>query len=514
MRWSLLPLAGLVLALGFPNELPGAVGDRPSFLVAWIALAPLWWALLTLPARKAHGALWWFGAAFYLGTLAWVRLFGILPWIGLSLAMALTPLAALWLAQRVRLAPALLPLTFALAFTGVEWLRGHGQFGLAWSELGASQVDGPLAVIAALGGVPLITFLLLWVSGGVVQRLCDRTAPRWMLPAGLAALGICLLVGHLQVRATMDRWCEQTDGLRVGVVQPNVLRGLTPEALHTGISEVESRNRFRQLMALSYQAARAPGDAPGHATLVVWPESALRDIPDEPEIANFCFSTNSYLLAGAPSYPSDAGDGFANSAYLLDPRGATREIYSKIHLVPFGEFVPLPPRLRRYVVEQYGARDTDLIAGHTRDVLRSTGVPFGVGICFESTFADIAREYARQGARLLVYTTNDAWFHQTGAVRQHFTHARFRALETGLPVARAASTGISGFITPDGGILEAIPTYTAGTRTRFLPAGTPGTPNTAGGWRFGPACLLAVLLLAGYRPRRKSSETATTHVRS
>jgi len=180
-----------------------------------------------------------------------------------------------------------------------------------------------------------------------------------------------------------------------------------------------------------------------------------------------------------------------NTGFLFNPMGRIVERYDKIHLVPFGEFVPFRPLVAKY----YTVRNYDLIPGAARKTLRETGVPLGVGICFESTFPAFSRQYARQGAGLLVFITNDAWFHLTAAGRQPFNHARFRALETGLPVARSASTGISGFIAPDGRILAEIPTNREGTRTRDLPAGVPGTLNTAAGWLFGPACFILTLAL-------------------
>jgi apolipoprotein N-acyltransferase len=189
--------------------------------------------------------------------------------------------------------------------------------------------------------------------------------------------------------------------------------------------------------------------------------------------------------------------------------------YDKIHLVPFGEFVPFRPLVNalRKIGLVPDVRDDDLQRGNGWHPLQFGAHRLGVGICFESTFASIARAYAAQGANYLIYITNDAWFQQTAAVRQHFNHARFRALETGLPVVRVASTGISGFIAPDGRILAEIPTYVAGTCRMDIPEGTPGTVYTRGGWLFAPLCLLAALLLAAWGViirRRASSRNRTS----
>ena len=488
----LLPVGGVALALGFPNDLlPGRVGDRPSFLVAWVALVPLLWAIQVLPAKTRYWAAYLYGAGFGLCTVAWMRLFGNIPWLLLALAyLAIFFPLAVFLADR--LAPRrLLPLGFALAFTGLEWARGQGMFGFPWAELGSSQVEGVTARIASVGGIPLITFLLLWTAGAAVQAVRERRAG-WQLPASVGALAALLLAGYWQSRAADGRWEAGQPRLRVSVVQPNVLRGLTPADLRISPSWEELQRRTDKMVALSYEGASDPLP-PGLNRLVIWPESAMRNGIYAAAIFRFCRETGSYLLLGAPGNPRDPDmPNIYNSAYLLQYRPARPielERYDKMHLVPFGEFVPM----RKLVTKFYTVRANDIVRGTVRKALRETGVPLGVGICFESTFPAFSRQYANQGAGLLVYITNDAWFHVTAAGRQHFNHARFRALETGLPVARSASTGISGFIAPDGRILGEIPTDREGVQTRGLAPGIPGTLYTRAGWLFGPACLLLAL---------------------
>lgn len=503
-RW-LMPVGGAVLALGFPNDLlPGRAGDRPFFLVAWVALIPLVWAIQVLPAKTRYWAALLYGAGFGICTVAWVRLFGYIPWILLALAyFAIFFPLALFLADR--LAPRrLLPLGFALAYTGLEWARGQGMFGFPWSELGSSQVEGVTARIASVGGIPLITFLLLWVTGAAVLAVRERrAAPRWQLPASVAALAIILLAGYWQSRTADARWEDGQPRLRVSVVQPNVLRGLTPEDLQVSPSYEELQRRTNKLVELSDEGAREPLP-PGRNQLTIWPESAMRNGPYDGAIFRFCRQTGSYLLLGAPGFPQDPRTpNYYNSAHLLDPRGIVVERYDKRHLVPFGEFVPM----RSLVARWYTVRNYDIRHGTAQAPLRETGMALGVGICFDSIFSTFSRKYADQGAELLVFITNDAWFHVTAAGRQHFNHARFRALETGLPVARTASTGISGFIAPDGRILSEIPTYQEGVKTRDLPPGIPGTLYSHAGWLFGPACLilaLALFVIGIIRTRRRS----------
>ncbi|MHB9132187.1 MAG: apolipoprotein N-acyltransferase [Armatimonadota bacterium] len=492
----LLPLGGVLLALSFPNELiPGLLGDRPPAVFGWLALFPLMWAVLVMPPRDGARAVGWYGLLFMLVSLSWLRLFGFLPWLLLAAYLALTPLLSVLITRRMRLPRWLTPLGFALAWTGLEWLRGQGMFGLAWSELGASQIEGFPARMAALGGIPLISFLMLWVVGVIVQYYTDRTAPRRHGLLAMGALVLCLLGGWWQTQQTVGRWQANPHRQLIAVVQPSTQKGLTPEVLVKRSTPQERQQRLDMLTALTLKTNKlfaAQGPDAKDSRMIIWSESAIPNDPqfEAMDVPSLCLSTRSYLLIGAPAWPPPKFT-IRNSAYLYSPAGREFERYDKIHLVPFGEFVPL----RKLVARYYTVRSNDIQPGEARTILHADGHPFGAGICFESIFPYIARDYARKGASLLVFITNDAWFHQTSAVRQHFNHARFRALETGLPVARTASTGISGFIAPDGRILDEIPTYAESVKVFPMPDGVPGTLNTRAGWLFGPACLLLTLVL-------------------
>jgi apolipoprotein N-acyltransferase len=515
--WAIAP-AGALLGLSFPNELlPGPWRDHPPALLAWLALIPLLWAVLALPARQARLAAWGYGLCAALVTVSWLRLFTVLPWVLVAAYLSLLPWLAVGLAHTMRLPRWLTPLGVALAWAGGEWLRGQGVFGFAWGEVGATQVDGITGSLAAVGGLPLASLLMLWSVGSVVAVVTDRTAPRWAAFPAVAVLAAALVAGCLTVRGAEARWQASPTSQRVSVVQPNTLRGLTPEALVTYLSPEELDQRLRTTLDCSRRAV-PPSAAEDSGNLVIWPESALTDSPfamdNYSSIAGFLGATRSHLLCGAPStLVRDGKAHVQNAAYLLAPFGAMVGQYHKVHLVPFGEFVPL----RRVVVDwlHFTVRERDILPGAGHQPLALGPHRLGVGICFESTFPEIARAYANRGAGLLIFITNDAWFHQTSAVRQHFNHARFRAIETGLPVARAANTGISGFIAPDGRILDEIPVYTGGARARVLHAGVPGTPCARGGWLVGPVALLLALLLAAVGVVRgwRAAPTRDVHTR-
>lgn len=509
---ALMALGGVVLALGFPNELlPGALGNRPFPIIAWLALLPLWWGVLTLPAKSARIGAWLFGLAFFLIHLFWLRLFGFLPWLLASAYVSLYPLLALRIADGIPWGRVGRVIGFAAAYAGLEWLRGLGVFGFPWGELGMSQVDGMPASIAAIGGLPLVTFLMLLTTGAITLRLLEPARKRVMIIAMTALLG-CAFAGFMQSLQTTSRQARYGGGqpLSVTVVQPNTLRGLMASDLVTDRDwPKEQQQRLDALIPLS--TAGTP--EPGQTHLTIWPESAL---PYEPtvyyeRVQRYCRGTHSYLLTGGPRFVPD-GNVYRqrNAAFLFSPDGVVADEYAKTHLVPFGEFVPF---VRPLISRFYSVRDNDLAPGAGHRPLLVDGHPVGIGICFESTFTGIGRAYADHGAHLLVYMTNDAWFHQTAAVRQHFNQARFRAIETGLPVARCASTGISGFIGPDGRVIDEIPTYAAGQKTVTLFDGVPGTVYTRWGWLFGPLCLAVALLLAvfGFITRRATPPAPATN---
>lgn len=489
VRWIVPPVGGFLLSLAFPNEIiPGRWGDHPPALLAWLAIVPLLWIVQTYTARAARYASYAYACIFFAATLSWMRLFGVLPWLILAGVLAFFAWLAVWMTQRLALPQWLSPLGFALCWTGLEWLRSQSIFGLSWSEIGASQVDGAVAAIASLGSVYLISFIMLWSVGTLLHWRQLRQAPRWYLPALAGVMALCLAGGWWQTRATTARWMASPRKQTFALIQPSLQRGLTPQALVNTLSVDELLSREAVMCALSRQSVAQC--RPGEHPLIIWAESAVSYPPYTTGIMSLGRETQSHLLIGAVSFPPPE---FAprNSAFLIGPNGSNEGRYDKIHLVPFGEFVPM----RKLVTRFYTVRENDLTRGDGWKVLDVEKHRFGMGICFESIFPAIARAYARQGAHYLVYITNDAWFHRTSAVRQHFNHARFRALETGLPVIRTAGTGISGFIAPDGHIISEIPTYTAGTRTLRLSEGTAGTFYTRIGWLFAPFCFFAALAL-------------------
>ncbi|HOO91704.1 MAG TPA: apolipoprotein N-acyltransferase, partial [Syntrophales bacterium] len=193
-------------------------------------------------------------------------------------------------------------------------------------------------------------------------------------------------------------------------------------------------------------------------SLIVWPETAVpfffQNYNDKSRsLIKTAIKTNSWLLFGSPGYKRDGGKiSFYNSAYLLSPEGTVSGRYDKVHLVPFGEYVPLHDIL--FFIDKLVEGAGDFTAGNEITPLSMDDGNVGVLICYEGIFPEISREYRQRGADLLVNITNDAWYGDTSAPYQHLTMAAFRAIENRIYMIRSANTGISAIVDPTGKILS------------------------------------------------------------
>ena len=251
---------------------------------------------------------------------------------------------------------------------------------------------------------------------------------------------------------------------------------------------------------------------------MIWPETATPfyfegvDVP-YPALTDglrrFVRSIGTPLLTGSPTYEKrDNRHLLKNSAFLLDGDGMTKAVYHKVHLVPFGEYVPLKSSLL-FFMEKIVQPVGDFQPGSEYTVMKvrlPTGddVAIGTVICYEIIFPDLVRRFVNGGATVITTITNDAWFGRTGAPYQHFSMAVLRAVENRVPVVRAANTGISGFIDKNGRILDSSDIFTEAVLSRSLAPGVSKTFYTRFGDVFSWLCIggtfLAVL------PLRRSNE--------
>jgi len=447
---ALALLAGALLALAFAPR-----GWWPLAVVCPAVLMQLWQD--QAPRRAA-----WLGFCFGAGTFAtgtwWlyisIHINGEAPiWLALLLMLALVLIMGAYQALAGFLASRILPrdgarrwlLGLPALWLLIEWWRGWFLSGFPWLSLGYSQTDSWLAGFAPVLGVYGISALLLLGSGALLAVWNGRGALRiWALVLLLAPWPAGRLLARMQ-------W-TQPHGAPVTVA---IVQGAIPQNLKW---LENNRDTTRQLYsALTEQVLGAK--------LIVWPESAL------PELANDITPYLDSLRLRTAAYGSDLVMGivrqapgrevYFNSVMALSAvsGGSGHPVfYDKRHLVPFGEYFPVPDFVREWL-RLMSLPYTNIDAGAAQQPpLVGAGLPLATTVCYEDAFG--ADQLANLGsAELLINVTNDAWFGRSSARYQHFQIARMRALEAQRYMVRAANDGVSALIGPEGQVLARIPEY-------------------------------------------------------
>ena len=491
-------MAGVALK-GAPAWLsrPGLLARLPLLAalgaVAALGQVPASWpwamvgALVVMMALFRRGAglrdAWAFGTGHFAVALRWIvepfqvdaaRDGWMAPFALLLMAggLALFWGAAFWGARRLRLGLAGLVALWA----GAEALRSLLFTGFPWALIGHAWLGTPLERLAALGGAQGLTLLTLGLAAGIVA--IGRSA--WLAAPALlvAALWVGLDPGPAPP--------PEPGAPLVRVVQPNVPQNEKWDPLLMPA-------HFERLMTLSGGARRAD--------LVVWPESALTEAldPASPSLRAARAATGGAPLAFGAA--REEGGRWFNALALLDGDGRVAAVYDKAHLVPFGEYVPWGDVLARFGVRGMAQSQGEGFSAGPGPALMD--VP-GIGlarplVCYEGIFAE---EVPAPGPRprLLLLATNDAWFGERAGPLQHFELGRLRAIEQGLPLVRAANTGVSAVIDGRGRVLARLPLHQAGAIEAPLPPALPPTLYArTGDW---PALILTVLLAVAAAWRR------------
>ena len=438
-------VSGALLALAFP---------RPGWWpLAWVALAP--W-LVAVRLGSGWGALLgsWLGGFVFFGILCyWLGLFGVSVWflacLMLSIALLVWGLGVRWMGKLGALARII---GAAALWCGIEWARGLGTFGFTWGWLGYSQSPALwLLPVARLTGTIGISFLIVLVNAAVAEVVVSAGARQPVARPLGRVVAACAFAAVVVFGAGKWTARQRLTGAPVmaSVVQGSASGPLRAADVNVPLSAEERAETRRIYSELTAEAARA------RPVLVVWPESVLMSDPDaDPVVAEWVARSarlaHAWLLAGGP-YVDRRGRQL-NSAYLYAASGNQVARYDKVQLVPFGEYVPW----RRHLpfIERYHVRNVDFAAGAMHRVLQAGIVAIGPMICFESIFPRIPWGLTGRGAQVLIVITNDAWFGHTAAAAQHRQIAVLRAVETNRWVVRAASTGISSIISPEGKIVS------------------------------------------------------------
>lgn len=437
-------LSGIILALPFC--------DGRLWIFAWFGFLPL---LLSLKNKSALGA---FRLSFLTGVIFWsltiywlvhVTLVGTILLV-LYLALYFGIFGFLLCTIGYRLSAIDLFLTPAI-WVSLEYLRAHLATGFPWALLGYSQYKN-LAVIqiADITGAWGVSFLVMIVNAAIYSVVSRQSSAVSARKKHLFLAALCLIFtliyGYYKIYRTPGT--EQLAPVKISVIQGNIPQELKWEAPAREFI-------LEKYLRLSKEALADKPD------LIIWPEAALPVVLEEEplffrQVEAFSTSHKIPLLLGAVTSSNKL---YYNSAIFIAQPTAGLFRYDKLHLVPFGEYIPLKtvfPFLKTIVPIGDINRGKDytvfkLITGGSKEPLK-----FSVLICFEDVFGRLSSGFIKEGAQLLVNITNDAWYKKTSAPYQHLQASVFRAVENRLYLVRAANTGISGFIAPSGKIISLV----------------------------------------------------------
>ncbi len=485
-------------ALGLGGALTLALPPLHLWPVVVIAFGGLLWLLQgARRGREAFWTGWWFGLAYFALSLYWIafsllvdaaRFAWMIPFatVGLASGFALFIGLATWVAARIGASGLAGALALAAAWTIAEWLRGHILSGFPWNLVATAWGGVPemMQAGAMIGvyGLGLLTVTAGALPAAVADHPGVTGGRRW---GGVFAAAIVLAAlwtsGALRLSGADP---GAVDGVRLRLVQPDIAQTLKWDP-------AQREQNFFTLLRLT----RGPGWE--SRTHVIWPETAT-PFPLSHAAARMAIAAVTppagLVITGTLRIEGEGSSArFWNSIQAVDGGGAIAASYDKFHLVPFGEYVPLRQLLAPLGVNKITVSSSDFSAGPgPRTMSFGSLPPASPLICYEIIFPG---EVVAPGERpqWLLNITNDAWFGLTAGPHQHFAAARFRAIEEGLPVVRAANNGISAVVDPWGRVQAYLPLGESGVLDAGLPRATERPPYA----RLGDGPLFVLLAIFG-----------------
>ncbi|MFC1594718.1 apolipoprotein N-acyltransferase [Candidatus Omnitrophota bacterium] len=446
--YLLAGISGILLALPFHQS--------ALWLMSWIGLVPLFIALENKSLRQCFRIAYFSGLVFFSCVLFWlihVTLLGLLL-LGAYLALYFGIFGCV---VHRKLERATLLLVLPCAWVVLEFLRSTLLTGFNWALLGHSHYTLlPLIQIADTTGVYGISFIVVFINCSIyllMQRGISQKIKLLAIGLSFCMIIACCTYGAKKLQSHVD--ADTT--LQVSVIQGNIPQEV--KWLEHSVPHI-----LKEHTGLTYEAAEERAD------LIIWPESSMPGLVEE---GNFLFDVISDLAAEV-RIPLVVGavtgtyETLYNSALLVSADGEVVKKYDKLHLVPFGEYIPLK-KVFAFVEHIAPAPIGSFNFGDDYVIftLPEQSTQFAVLICFEDTLPYLSRNCVRRGADFLVNITNDAWFKKTVAATQHMQASVFRAIENHRPVIRAANTGISCFIDRNGKITSRV-TDLAGRKDIFI----------------------------------------------
>lgn len=442
-------LSGFLLFLSFPKFGLG--------FIAWIAFVPLFIALRDVVSIRQ--AIWLglvTGITAHVGMIYWIAYvvvhYGHLPFyrgvfIMLLLACYLSLYVAIFAAGIVFLREKIaLYLTAPVLWICLEYGKSYLFTGFPWENLGYSQYSYYFLIqIADIAGVYGLSFLVMLLNATIYEIMTEKSRKTIVLTIAVFLLWMGVYTYGIARIAQISRIQDAAPGMDVSLIQGNIDQSIKWNEHY----QKETIDIYEDL-SLRHPVSKE--------RLLVWPETAVPfDYQDESNlkrrVEEIARKSKSWFIFGSMSYEmNESRKDYYNSAYLLSPEGKVHGRYDKVHLVPYGEYVPL--RKIFPFITALAADIGDFSTGTGFLPVNIGGKKIGVLICYEGILAEAARSYKNASAELLVNITNDAWFGTSSAPYQHFSMSIFRAIETRLYFVRAANTGISAIVDPTGRIIR------------------------------------------------------------
>ena len=478
-RANIAFIAGAASALAMP--------PLSAWPVLFVTFPVLVWLVDGSAAGRGSGAVtaaiggWCFGFGYFLAGLYWVgyaflvdaKTFGwLLPvavaglpaYLALYTALGLALARLIWVRGPERI------LALAAAMTGGEWLRGHLLSGFPWNTFGYAFTEPlVLAQSVSLTGIWTLTFLCIAICASpavLADDKADTRHPYRPLVCGLAVLAALAGYGAQRLQSHPTGYVQ---GIHLRIMQPN----LPQDDKFNYSAKADVMNRY---LRLSDRATSPRSNGLRDVTHLIWPEAAfpffLTREPDALAQIAGLLKPSTTLITGAVRAASDdnmRNQHAYNSIYVIDPDGSIRGVYDKVHLVPFGEYLPFQPVLERLGLMQLTKVIGGFLSGDRRRAMDVLGAPKMLPlICYEAIFPGAAVPPGERPG-WMVNVTNDGWFGISSGPHQHFQQARVLAIAEGLPLVRAANTGISAVIDPVGRVVSSLALGVEGVLDARLP---------------------------------------------
>lgn len=487
--------SGICLAIAFP---PWQVD-----LLVWIALIPLFWSIYDSENIVQAGFSGWVsGFCFFLIDLRWI--FDTLtihghfsPFLAVPILFFMVALLALGTATFSLCSRFIhnsgIPywVIFPITWVTMEYARTYLLTGFPWDLLGYSLAErANLIQIVDITGVYGLSFVIVFVNNAILQTFMHKGKPLISITAQLL-FGIVLIGGYTVYGwVSINYYDEHLDGENSNTV--GILQGAIPQG-------VKWNNAYRSHTFNTYERLSEDAVSNG-ASLLIWPETSVPVVIGGEDLSwmaaiEISRKVNAPMLIGAPSQTDSSGEvDYYNSAFLVDGSEILSG-YDKMHLVPFGEYMPLAWLFP--LGPGMAAREADFTPGATMTLMRSPkSPPFCVLICYEAIFPDLSRIALKNGAKFLVNITNDGWFDMTAAPLQHLSMAKFRSIENRVWLMRSANTGISAAFDPVGRLVNSIPLGQSGWINVKMPEQSDvGSFYTKFGDVFAHSCVIIFLLM-------------------